>query len=181
MWASGKRRRQTAGDINPGLHASEVACVHMANEVGQWYVTSAMACTHQSWRVRMAGHHRPWLVRIGQRQLTSTKPCTHQLWRVRIWQTTSAKQHATSAKAYTHQSWRVRIGWATSVMAYAYRSTRGDFGQDLQASTVACAHRLDDISRGLRAFVEQRRPTTGSISQGLHTSDMACVHRCDIA
>ncbi|RAN66263.1 hypothetical protein B5P40_31960, partial [Bacillus sp. SRB_8] len=32
MWASGKRRRPTAGGISQGLHASDVACAHRASD-----------------------------------------------------------------------------------------------------------------------------------------------------
>jgi len=41
----------TTGDIDQGLHASTVACAHLANDVGQRDAASAKVCTKQPWRV----------------------------------------------------------------------------------------------------------------------------------
>jgi len=43
----------TAGGISEGLHASDVACAHLANDVGNRHGASAKACTHKPWRVRI--------------------------------------------------------------------------------------------------------------------------------
>jgi len=66
MWGPARRRRQTAGDINQGLHASDMACAHLANNDGNRHTTSTKACTHKSWRVRGA-----WA--------SAAVACTHQL------------------------------------------------------------------------------------------------------
>ncbi|KAH0732696.1 hypothetical protein KY289_003884 [Solanum tuberosum] len=39
-------RRPTTCDINHSLHASDVACVHLENDIDQWHATSAKSCTH---------------------------------------------------------------------------------------------------------------------------------------
>ena len=83
------RRRPTAGSISQRLHASDVACAHMAKDVGQRHVISAKTCTHQSWHVRIAWvistlncAHQP--VFVGQRKVASAKAFTHLTWHVRI-------------------------------------------------------------------------------------------------
>jgi len=53
MCASGKRRRPTAGGISQGLHTSDVACAHRANNVGQWQVALAKACMLRMRHVRI--------------------------------------------------------------------------------------------------------------------------------
>ena len=77
----------TAGGISEGLHASDVACAHLANDVGNRHRESAKACTHKPWRVCIDWtskvmactnrpttgdigqglHEKPWCVRIGRR------------------------------------------------------------------------------------------------------------------
>jgi len=61
-------------------------------------------------------------------------------------------------------------------VASAHWPTISDIGQGLHASTVACAHRLGDIDRDLRALTRRRCPTLGGISQDLHASDLAYTH-----
>jgi len=40
-------------DVGQRQAASDVACAHLANNVGQQHAPSAMAYTDQSWRVRI--------------------------------------------------------------------------------------------------------------------------------
>ncbi|KAG5608047.1 hypothetical protein H5410_019328 [Solanum commersonii] len=42
-----------ADNISEDLHASNVACAHRLIDVGQRQATSAKACTHQMWPVRI--------------------------------------------------------------------------------------------------------------------------------
>ncbi|KAG5614931.1 hypothetical protein H5410_014755 [Solanum commersonii] len=53
MWASSKQRQPMADNRNQVLHASAVACAHLANNVGQRHAASAKAYTNQMWRVRI--------------------------------------------------------------------------------------------------------------------------------
>ena len=52
-----------------------------------------------------------------------------------------------------------------SYLAFAHRPTAGDIGQGLHASTMACAHRVDDIDCGMRASARRRRPTVVCITK----------------
>ncbi|KAG5614860.1 hypothetical protein H5410_014684 [Solanum commersonii] len=47
------RYRPTVGNINQGLHASDVSCAYRATNVGQWQAALTKACTHQPWRVHI--------------------------------------------------------------------------------------------------------------------------------
>jgi len=76
MWGLAKRCRPTARGINQGLHASDVACAHLANNDGNRHATLTKACTHKPWRVRIdwasaavACAHRPTAGDIGQGML----------------------------------------------------------------------------------------------------------------
>jgi len=77
--------RPTTGDIGEGLHASDVACVHLANDIGNRRGASAKACTHNPWRVRIdwastavACTHRTTIGDIGQG--LHEKPCCVCIW-----------------------------------------------------------------------------------------------------
>ena len=55
-----------AGGIIQGLHSSDVACAHLANDIAQWHTSSAKSYMHQSWHVpigratsAIACPHRP--------------------------------------------------------------------------------------------------------------------------
>ncbi|KAG5610865.1 hypothetical protein H5410_022146 [Solanum commersonii] len=87
MCVSGKLRRPTAGGISQGLHASNVACLHRASNIGKWQATSAKACTHrmrgtrQDRQVTPVGRPSPRLARIDvayvrDGQAISAKACT---------------------------------------------------------------------------------------------------------
>lgn len=52
----------------------------------------------------------------------------------------------------------------------------GYISQILQELYMACAHRLGDISHGLRLSARQRRLMTSIIIQGLRASNVVCVH-----
>jgi len=76
MWGSARRRRPTAGGNNQGLHASGVACAHLANNDGNRHATSTKACTYKLWCVRIgwaseavACAHRPMASDISQGML----------------------------------------------------------------------------------------------------------------
>jgi len=80
----------TAGGISEGLHASDVACAHLANDVGNRHGALAKACTHKPWRVHIkwastavSCTDQPTTGDIGQG--LHEKP-----WCVRIWKTISA-------------------------------------------------------------------------------------------
>jgi len=88
--------RPTAGGISHGLHASDVACAYLANDIGQRQAASAKDYTFQPWRVcngwaTLASandmHHQPRPARISRGVCASTE--RHRLWRVRIRQATS--------------------------------------------------------------------------------------------
>ncbi len=66
--------------ISQGLNASAVAYAHRlgAIDVGQRQATLAMACTHQTW------HMRIWQTTSANGMQHSAKAYTHQPWRVRI-------------------------------------------------------------------------------------------------
>jgi len=162
MWASARRRHPTTGGISQGLQASDVACAHLANDVGNRHAASAKASTHKPWNVRMAGRHRPWPTRVGQQQATSTKAYTHKPWPARIGcalhASADGRRHRSKParfkcdvcasgercrpttcnmikpKASTNQSWHVHFGKATSSVACAHRL--GDIGFDLRASVI---------------------------------------------
>jgi len=51
--ASARRRRLTAGSISQDLDAFDVACAHLASDVGQRHASSSKACTYQPWRVHI--------------------------------------------------------------------------------------------------------------------------------
>jgi len=53
MWASARRLHPTAGGISQGLQGTDVACAHLANDVGNRHAASAKACTHKPWNVRI--------------------------------------------------------------------------------------------------------------------------------
>ena len=82
--ANSKQHRPTVSDIGQGMHALNVACAHLVNDICQ-----RPACISRAMHASTARHH-PWPACIGQRQETSVKACTHQTWHVCIWQTTSA-------------------------------------------------------------------------------------------
>ena len=151
-------RSYPAGGISEGLHASDVACAHLANDVGNRHGASAKACTHQSWRVRIGWvspavtcAHHPTAGENGQGLHTLTVVYTLRLSDIdcdlRIGQATSAQRQASSAKTCKHLTWHVRIGQATSANDMRYRS--GDIGCGLPASAVTCAHRSVVVGRGL--------------------------------
>ena len=76
--ANSKQHRPTVGDIGQGMHALNVACAHLVNDICQ-----RPACISRAMHASTARHH-PWPARISQRQETSPKACTHQLWCVHI-------------------------------------------------------------------------------------------------
>jgi len=126
--ASARRRPPTAGGISQGLHASDIACANLANDVEQRHAASAKVCTLQSWCVRIgwaspavASAHRPLTGDIGQGLDTSTVVCAHLANDV-------GQRHAASSKAFMHQPWHMRIVWMTSVVACAHRPTAGNIG-----------------------------------------------------
>ena len=51
--ASAWRHCRTAGSISLDLNAFDVACAHLASDVGQRHASSDKACTYQPWRVRI--------------------------------------------------------------------------------------------------------------------------------
>ena len=123
MWHVGviQATSPTAGGISEGLHASDVAYAHLANDVGNRHGESAKACTHKPWRVCidwastvMACTNRPTTGDIGQ-------GLHEKRWCVSIWQTTSSNgtQHqprptcisrGLRASVGRHHPWPARLG-----------------------------------------------------------------------
>jgi len=128
-WATSVRRRcPTACGISQGLHASDVACADLANDVGHRLAATAKACTHQPWCVHIgwaspvaACAHRPTAGDIVQGLDTSTVVCAH-------FANDDGQRHVTMVRAFMHQPWRMRIVWKTSAVACAHQPTAGDIG-----------------------------------------------------
>jgi len=174
--ANSKQHRPTVGDIGQGLHALNVACAHLVNDVCQRHATSAKACMHQSCQARIdcatssvACAHRPTIGNIAQGLHTSTVACAHRLG---------------------------DNGRGLRASARRRPPTAGGISQGLHASDIASAHLANDVEQrhatSAKACTLQpwcvrigwaspavacaHRPTTGDIGQGLDTSIVVCAH-----
>jgi len=171
-------RSYPAGGISEGLHASDVACAHLANDVGNRHGASAKACTHKLWRVRIdwastavARTDQPTTGDIGQG--------LHEIpWCVHTWQTTSANgtQHqprprcisrGLRASAGRHHPWPACIGQRhdTSVKACTHQMWHVRIWQTTSAIGVEHQPRPARISRGLCASIGRQRPWSARIGQ----------------
>jgi len=183
----------TAGGICEGLHASDVACAHLANASAIGMENQPRPACISRGVCASTGRQRPWPAHIGQRQATSAKACSHKPWCVGIWQTTSAKcmqhqpRHArisrgVCASARHHRPWTARIGQGLHALTVACAHLANDFSQQhaacLHVSAVACAHRLGDIGRDLRAssYGRRNRPTSAVVYTH-RLGDIDCCHR----
>jgi len=170
--ASGKQHRPTACSINQGLHASVVACAHRLGVTGRDLRTSAMACTHQLWRVRI------W-------QTTSANSiqhaCTYQSWPVRIgW--------ATSVVTCAHHPTAGENGQGLHTLTVVYTLRLSDIDCDLRigqatsaqrqaSSAKTCKHLTWHVRIGQATSANDMRYRSGDIGCGLPASAVTCAHR----
>uniref|UniRef100_M1DNR4 Uncharacterized protein n=1 Tax=Solanum tuberosum TaxID=4113 RepID=M1DNR4_SOLTU len=113
LQTSGKQYRPMAGGISKGLHASDVACAHRANNVGQWEVELAKACILRIWHVR-----------IGQAMETLAMAYSHQ---------PGVIDHGLSASARRHRPWHANIGCGLRASPRRYRPLSAHIGRGLRA------------------------------------------------
>jgi len=66
----------TAGGISEGLHASDVACAHLANASAIGMENQPRPACISRGVCASTGRQRPWPARISQQQATSAKACT---------------------------------------------------------------------------------------------------------
>ena len=124
--------------------------------IDQWQATSAKACSH-----------KPWCVRIWQ--TTSANGMQHQPRPARI-------SRGVCASAGCHRPWPARIGQGLHASTMACAHLANDVSQQhaecLHVSAVAIAHRLVDIGRDLRAssYGRQNRPRPTRINHGVYAS-----------
>ena len=160
-----RRRRQTAGNISQGVHASDVACL-----VGQ--TTSANGSQHQPWPAHinhgvcesaMAYAHRPR--NVGQWQAGAAKACTHLIWHVRTGKASSAND-----RKHQPRLSRISRGVCTSAGRHRRRAMESNISQGLHASDVACTLRASDVGQRQMTSAMQHWSWTTRIGRGLCTS-----------
>ena len=133
--ATGIEHKLKPALISRGVCASVGRQRRWPAPIDQWQATSAKACSH-----------KPWCVRIWQ--TTSANGLQHKPRPARI-------SRGVCASAGCHRPWPARIGPCLHASTVACAHLANDFSQQhaacLHVSAVACAHRLGDIGRDLRA------------------------------